>query len=211
MKEYKGWWTPDYCTEAVDYVIKEWDSKGTKVLEILKNKRTVIQAGGNLGIFPKKLSAHFETVYCYEPIDVNFECLIKNLDGIQNIKFFEKGLSNHNHKASISWQAPKNSGAIRLSEDTEGMELISIDSQEISNVDLIWLDLEGFEYKALQGAKNTIEKNKPVLVVENNGLIHEFQGTNKGNDNFRKIMKTEFKYKFHSRLMRDDVYVPEDF
>ena len=43
---------------------------------------------------------------------------------------------------------------------------IVIDSLNLTGCDLIQLDIEGYEYKALLGAKNTIQKYKPVLCVE---------------------------------------------
>ena len=37
---------------------------------------------------------------------------------------------------------------------------------EIKNLDLIKMDIEGAEFEALQGARNLIEKHKPVIIVE---------------------------------------------
>ena len=207
MKQYKNWWTPDYDTEAVDYVVNEWLQKGKKILDMCEQKRNVIQAGGNLGIFPAKLSEHFDTVHTFEPVDHNYECMIKNLEGLSNIRSHQQGLSNHEHHAHIDWQAPKNCGAIRLAEADAGMHMITIDSLGLTDVDLLWLDLEGYEYKALQGAIHTLKQSKPVVVLENNGLIHEYQSSNAGSDSFRKTMYREFGYRQVTRLMRDDVYV----
>lgn len=211
MKEYKGWWTPDYCHEAVDYVVKEWNVKGQKVLDMLPQKRSVLQAGGNLGIFAKHMSNHFDKVYCYEPVEENFECLTKNISGIDNIQTHMAGLSNNIHSASVEWSSERNSGAIRLQESTDGnIDLVTMDSQQYNDLDLMWLDLEGYEYKALCGAKQTLATHKPLLVIENNGLIHEYPGSNEGNKEIRQVMLEDFGYKFVTRLMRDDVYMHQD-
>lgn len=211
MKEYKGWWTPDYCTQAVDYVVTEWNSKGQKVLDMLPQRRSVLQAGGNLGIFAKQMSKHFDKVYCYEPVEENFDCLTKNISGIDNIQAHQAGLSNQIQTASVEWSAERNSGAIRLQESAQGnINLVSMDSQQYKDLDLIWLDLEGYEYKALCGATQTLAKHKPLLVIENNGLIHEYPGTNEGNKEIRNVMLEKFGYKFVTRLMRDDVYMHQD-
>jgi len=45
--------------------------------------------------------------------------------------------------------------------------MIALDSLALTDIDLIELDLEGYEYDALLGAKETIERNKPVLIIEN--------------------------------------------
>ena len=46
----------------------------------------------------------------------------------------------------------------------------SIDSFELDNVDLIHLDIEGFEDTALRGAIDTIERCKPVIISEHPNL-----------------------------------------
>ena len=52
--------------------------------------------------------------------------------------------------------------------------IITIDSLNLSDVDLIHLDLEGYELFALQGAIETIKRYKPLIVLETNDLCNEF-------------------------------------
>jgi len=44
--------------------------------------------------------------------------------------------------------------------------LKTLDSFDFSDIDMIKIDVEGFEEEILAGALKTIEKNKPVLVIE---------------------------------------------
>jgi FkbM family methyltransferase len=43
---------------------------------------------------------------------------------------------------------------------------VSIDSMKLPRVDLIKIDVEGMEMEALQGASETIERTRPILLVE---------------------------------------------
>ena len=44
--------------------------------------------------------------------------------------------------------------------------MITIDSLELKNVDLIKIDIEGCEKMAIWGAKKTIERCRPVVIYE---------------------------------------------
>jgi hypothetical protein len=59
------------------------------------------------------------------------------------------------------------------------------------------LDIEGLEYEALQGAKDTIKKNKPVIIVEN------------ANESLEKYLNN-LDYKLWKQLKNlDSVYIHE--
>jgi hypothetical protein len=45
--------------------------------------------------------------------------------------------------------------------------IIPLDALGLTDIDMIELDLEELEYDALVGARQTIERNKPVLMIEN--------------------------------------------
>lgn len=207
MKNYSGWFVPEMDYNGTRDILNEWNNKAAAVLKRVEHKRTVIQAGGNVGVFPVGLSKYFEKVYTYEPVDFNFKCLLKNIEGINNIEAVEAGLGDIQGYAEISHITDKNCGAIRLTESNKGLAILTIDEQNFKDVDLIWLDIEGYEYKALKGAKQTLEEYKPLLVLENNGLIHEFPSTNLGSETFRSRMKSEFNYVYIGRMMRDDIYI----
>ena len=60
---------------------------------------------------------------------------------------------------------PHDTGGVHVAGDGY-LPLIAIDSLNLPGCDLLQLDVEGFELKALKGAINTITKYKPVICVE---------------------------------------------
>lgn len=46
------------------------------------------------------------------------------------------------------------------------VQRITLDSLQLSRVDLIKIDIEGMEMEALEGARTLIEKNRPILLIE---------------------------------------------
>jgi len=203
------WVTPVGDTKTVSAIELEWKNKAKTIIDLCKNKDVVVQAGGNLGIFPTYLSKSFEKVITFEPIHKNYICLLENISGIHNISVYNYGLGDKYANTKIFKEVPQNCGAIRLEYDEDGnIPIIPLDELTFDAVDLIWLDVEGFEVKALKGAKKTIKKYEPILVAENNGLIAEFPAGLNGSEDFQHWVEKTFNYKFHARIMRDDIYVP---
>lgn len=211
MKTVDGWVMQDVETSGFHDIRKEWQNKHQKVLSYCKNTRRVVQAGGNIGIFPKGLSSFFTHVETFEPVDSNWDCLIENMwNG--NVSCYKYALGEEVGSAEVSNTIVGNSGATQLRESHIGtIQVRPLDIFNFEDVDLLWLDVEGFEVKALLGARETIKKYSPVIVAENNGLIHEFPGDRlKGSQEFRDWMKQELGYIFVGRLMRDDIFIKEE-
>lgn len=61
--------------------------------------------------------------------------------------------------------APHNSGAWELGPG-EDIGITTLDNYELQDIDLLKIDVQGYELKVLQGAKETLRGNKPVVIVE---------------------------------------------
>ena len=204
-----SWVVPEGDTKTIPAIELEWKNKAETILSLCKNKDVVVQAGGNLGVFPFYLSKIFKEVYTFEPVPKNFKCLIENIMGRGNIHTYEYGLGDNWGHTSILKEVPQNCGAIQLEYCDDGeMSVIPLDFLILDSMDLLWLDVEGFEVKALKGASKSIAEYRPVIVAENNGIMPEFPADLDGSKDFRNWVQKEFNYKFHSRIMRDDIYVP---
>lgn len=129
--------------------------------------RTCIQAGGNAGLYPIHLAKTFGLVYTLEPEPVNFDCLIGNIEAIDNIEAWNAAVGAEEKQVGLTGWAP-NCGSYRVVPGA-GTHMVTIDSLQAKNVDLIQLDIEGSELDALYGASETIERDLPVIMVERRG------------------------------------------
>ena len=62
-----------------------------------------------------------------------------------------------------------NTGHTHVDPDSMGQgdtQIIRLDNLNIADVDYIKIDCEGFEYRVLQGAEQTIKHCRPVVVIE---------------------------------------------
>lgn len=162
------WWvTVD--RKAFSSPLRDWLNDKEKFLKYVKSKKILIQAGGNCGMYARFYGNYFETIYSFEPNPNNFKCLSLNCTE-EKYKIFNCGLGRSAGKADIvhpSVAKRRNMGVWQIKENPDGdINLISIDSLNLERCDLIHLDIEGYESNALIGAKNTINKYKPVIILE---------------------------------------------
>lgn len=99
--------------------------------------------------------------------------MLKNIEGVDNITAFEKGLGI----VKLPSTEANNVGCyytVRATHTSNGViELVNID-QEVScikqPIDFIQLDVEGREFDVLKGAVKTIEEFSPLIMIEEKNL-----------------------------------------
>lgn len=151
---------------AFDGPLGDWiDSHKRAYTEHLKGHQLVIQAGGNCGMYPVLFSQIFDQVYTFEPDPLNFYTLVQNCQ-CENIVKIQAALGDDHRMIGLAKGPEDNVGMHKIAEKGTIPQLC-IDDFAWPACDLIQLDIETYEIYALRGAKNTIEKFKPVISVEN--------------------------------------------
>jgi FkbM family methyltransferase len=133
-------------------------------IEMCPTKRVAVQAGGNVGIWPKELSKHFERVHTFEPDPLNYECLRRNVSE-PNVTAHPTALGATAGTATISVD-DSNCGASHILPEAGTVTVVTVDEMNLDACDLIQLDVEGYELQALKGAEQTIRKHSPLIVLE---------------------------------------------
>jgi FkbM family methyltransferase len=132
----------------------------------------VIQAGGCVGAWPRYLRTIFSKVYTFEPSPENFGLMVRNL-GDLDIQKFNAALSDKVGRCGLKLN-PKNCGDDQTIAGDE-VETISIDSLNV-DPDLIYLDIQGDEYFALQGAAETLKRCSPIIGIEVDNKLARLKG-----------------------------------
>lgn len=132
----------------------------------LGNHSTFIDGGGFDGGTSKQFASiypGYESIYYFEPNDLSYNKSLENLRNTKDIKFFKKGLWN---KSEVLYFDNTLGSASKISKiGNDSIETISLDELKIPEISFMKLDIEGAERKALEGAKETIIRNKPVLAI----------------------------------------------
>ena len=135
------------------------------ISKYVDNKNVIIQAGGNAGFYVKKYSELFKKVYTFEPDPISFYCLNLNVTS-PNVYKFQACLGSQNQCVNLyNTHATLGHGGSHVIGQGD-IPTFKIDNLNLSECNLIHLDIEGYEKFAILGGIETIKRCKPVIVVE---------------------------------------------
>ena len=179
-----------------------------KVVGMVPRRHVAVQAGGNLGLYPKRLAMKFRTVYTFEPALDLFPIMTRNAPE-KNIVRMQAALGYH--RALVGMSRKRRDGKPDAHEGITHVDgpgvipTLRLDDLALPECDLLCLDLEGWELYALQGAERTIARCRPVLCVEVNKSA-AFVGIEQ--EDVRRYVAS-LGYRFAERLQSDEVWLPE--
>lgn len=142
------------------------------------NIRRYIDAGANYGLTVPIMYDQCQSIECFEVRSDVFECLEMN---IANNNFSEKTRAHNSGLSSregFAWHTmDAKSGQTRVMDqytpERKMCSLVTLDSFNFQDVDLIKIDVEGHELEVLKGSKKTIECSRPILIVEATGAVKQ--------------------------------------
>jgi FkbM family methyltransferase len=125
-------------------------------------------------------------VIAFEPTSWAFLKLKRNveLNSFNNIILEKLALSDVNRKDTVSfpssWTLDK--GGLPDYIAVEQVDLITLDdyvnTNKIGKIDLVKIDVDGYEYKVLRGGYNSIKRFKPAIIIELGRLTLRKHGDN---------------------------------
>ncbi|MFM2128961.1 MAG: hypothetical protein RL477_507 [Pseudomonadota bacterium] len=207
MQRREGWLVPDMDQVALEIILREVEDLRTDILPLTDRRRTAIQAGGNVGIWPIELAMHFDRVVTVEPDELNHEALMANLDervlgaDRARVRAYRGAFGAQPGTGAMDRFDPHNVGAHRVADGAE-FAIMRIDSLDIDDCDLLCLDVEGFEHFAVQGAERTIKKSWPTIVLELKGLGERYGVT----DVDTITMLADWGYMIAGHIHRDVIF-----
>ena len=203
-----GYYIPD-GDDPIHHVggnVKEHDNKIHE--EVLKrvNRRThMIDVGGNVGRWANHYADIFENVTAFEPADYNIECFKINTEDKTNITLNEYGLADKAGKGKLAVAIDNHLGSTRVWPEDDGeIVLKTMDEHNYDIIDVLKIDVEGLEIPVLNGARKTLERCSPVIIIERCVLNSEAYGYTK-NDSHELLV--ELGYKRAVKVTRDCIYV----
>ena len=168
---------PDWMTkngEIVDgkgtYQIKKWRA----CIPWIKRFDTAIDIGGHVGLWSMQMLKRFKRVRAFEPVEdfrrcFRLNCNVFDQDTIDNdVHLYDCALGAA--PGRVAMKIPLLDGGL----DTGGthvggdgdIEMRTLDSFSFSEVDFIKIDCEGYEHHVIEGARETLLRCRPCVIVE---------------------------------------------
>lgn len=154
-----------------NHIRRENDFFEANILDYIKEKypvqKTIVDAGANIGNHTSYFAnfLKYASIVCFEPIPDNFRLLEEN-SNYPNIKLYQSALSNKQETLKMS-PNHRNMGASRVNRNgVVDVEAVALDSLNLQDVSLLKIDVEDSEVYVLEGAKETIRRCHPRILLE---------------------------------------------
>jgi FkbM family methyltransferase len=177
--------------------------------DLAKHHRVAVQAGGLHGAFARQLSLSFHVVHCFEPDPRLFSLCARAIDWRAGVRLYNAALGfergpvrtvqarrdgdkKRNAHAGVTHVVPGTTAG------GASIATLRIDDLGLEVCDLIVLDVEGYEFEALRGAIDTIERCHPVIMVEINSNLTAMGLTSEDLRTYLRLRGYETAKKIHS-------------
>jgi len=146
--------------------------------------QTFVDIGGNVGVMSFNAAAVVGArgkVIAFEPNPRNVSAFRRGIvaNGNNNILLLSLALSDHHHMIGLT--SASNAKVLGDASATQVADVVqAVPGDEIlehqSQIDLIKIDIEGYELPALMGLQKTLVRHKPKILCEFNPLCLRAQG-----------------------------------
>lgn len=163
------------------HLLRERTYLDGKISTIVKNQLSVgevaIDVGANFGLVSSLLSRKYNKVYAFEPEEENLERMrdLFKQNYIRNVEVIPLAASDKSGELTFFVADATSHHSLGLSHESQSIEktvkvnAITLDEfcdkNSIDQVDLLKVDVEGFEKEVLDGAKGLLENRKIKQVV----------------------------------------------
>lgn len=170
-----------YCFPLYNISYSSFKNKNDKteidlLKQIIKAGDSVLDIGANIGFYAKILSTltgNKGQVFCFEPDSQNFKYLAKNTKGIKNINLFNKAVSDKTDVIKVYKSKLLNvdhrTYPVNNYDSIEEISSVSIDEliaeKVIGKVNVIKIDIQGYELTAFNGMKQLLSANNDIKII----------------------------------------------
>lgn len=164
------------------YQIEKWRA----CIPWIKQWRTAVDVGAHVGLWTMHMAKVFENVVAFEPVAQFRECLTRNVateihlpgmmsktafEPLPNVVVIDQALGARRGRVEMitpTLHGGLDTGGTHVNQAAESgdVELHTLDSFGLQDVDFLKIDCEGYEHHVVEGARETLARWKPCVIVE---------------------------------------------
>lgn len=213
----------DNIPDGIKWHLKQgiyWESGIAEILsKYIKPGTIAIDMGAHIGIHTLLMSHKIGPdglVISFEPQmkiyrELHHNLILNNCQ--KNVITLRYALGNKKQSVEMCKANPTNEGGTRIGKGGDSVNMITLDSLNLSNVSLIKMDVESYELNVLKGAKKTLIRNNPVIVFEILGEVDLDHCNPKEQAIYDEIMTflEDLGYKVQKIFGNDFLALPKDY
>lgn len=175
VKRFGPWWLPDAEEHIPEWMLAAKQvrdhrhayqlNKYTEAIKHCTERRLAVDIGAHVGLWSYWMAKDFGALVAFEPKPEHQECWRLNVTA-ENAILHPVALGNAQGMVSLN-NPPKSSGDSRIEPEVPGdIEMMRLDDFGIENCDFLKIDCEGYEAPIIEGGEQTIQRCRPVIIVE---------------------------------------------
>lgn len=179
-----GLWVP-----SNDAQIEQWRERGHPYMQdtcldkLIKWCKTndkkfnfIVDVGAWCGTWALSMQQFAEKIHCYEPNNIHYECLVRNISPYINIDSTNQAVGNKDGLVKLTKENATQNTRVLLEKGE--ITINKLDHLGHRDIDFIKIDVEGLEMEVLRGAEKILE-NVEYLMIELNGNSKKYGSSKK--------------------------------
>lgn len=180
IKQALGWWFPKGEQHLPAWMEQTKQQRFGRLqyqlhkymaaLEWAEGRRCAVDVGANVGLWSWNMARDFNAVAAFEPVPLYARCWRRNIES-EAATLREVALGEAEGTVDMAAESDAACGQTGVASAGNGnvakaVPARTLDSFGLTDVDFIKIDCEGYELCVLRGAVKTLERWRPVVIVE---------------------------------------------
>ena len=170
----------DWIQQNIFFLGSYEDAELKVLANHLKPDSVFIDIGANFGLYSLIASQHISeegTIISFEPFPENYKSLCTNLslNDLHRITAENTAVGSETGTLKLYYNSKENNLGMVSYNNTQQSDFVTVNkinidgylkSKSLEKITFIKIDVEGFEYEVLQGMKQTLQQNSPIILIE---------------------------------------------
>lgn len=183
MLRFDEWNMPDGEKHLPELMAKKNDRRHGRLtyqahkydmaMQFVGPRRLAVDVGAHVGLWSFLMVHDFEQLIAFEPMKEHAACWQENMKELKigraprHAKLYGNALGAYRSMVDIATRTKGSSGDTAIVPHASGeIPMLPLDDFELKDVDFMKIDCEGYELPVLQGARQTLQRCKPCVIVE---------------------------------------------